>query len=342
MNIDFHLLRAHPHRRFNPLMREWVLVSPHRSRRPWQGQVETPAVPKLPTYEPSCYLCPSNTRAGQVRNPRYRNTFVFDNDFPALYGEVPKASMNEADLLVAASEAGHCRVICYSPRHDLSLGQLPKGALLKVIDTWCDEFVALGQQPNIRSVQIFENRGAMMGASSPHPHGQIWANSSIPSILRIELEAMQEYRAKHRKCLLCEYVHVELAAAERVVHENSHFITVVPHWAVWPFETLVFSKRHIGSLNELDTAERVSLGDALKSLTQRYDGLFGVPFPYSMGFHQRPTDGKRYPAFHAHAHFYPPLLRSASVRKFMVGYEMLCMPQRDITAEEAAARLRSV
>ncbi len=339
--MDDASLFAAPHRRLNRLTGEWLLVSPHRTQRPWQGQVEDTIVEHRPAYDPTCYLCPGNTRAGGVLTPDYTSTFVFDNDFAALLPDAPAQRLDRDGLLVANSERGICRVVCFSPRHDLTLGGMQTEQIRLVVESWVDQYLELGGIPWVRHVQIFENRGAMMGASNPHPHGQIWANEQIPTEAAKELQQQQAYSADGR-CLLCDYLAVELQDAERVVCQNDHFVAVVPFWAVWPFETLVQPRAHRGALPDLDADERDALADILGRLARRYDQLFGVPFPYSMGFHQRPTDGAAYPQWHLHAHFYPPLLRSATVRKFMVGYELLGQPQRDITPESAAQRLRSL
>jgi UDPglucose--hexose-1-phosphate uridylyltransferase len=329
------LLEHYPHRRFNPLTREWILVSPHRAKRPWQGQVEKHAEPASARYDPGCYLCPGNARAGGHRNPPYESTFVFDNDFAALLPDAPAAAVNESGLLVAETERGICRVVCFSPDHSLSVSRLPHESIEDVIAAWVEQYGELGAIPWIRSVQIFENRGDMMGASNPHPHCQIWANSTIPGELSKELAAFGAYGG----CLLCDYLAIERRDGARIVVENEAFTVVVPFWAVWPFETLIISRRHLSGMDQLEPGERSALADVLKRITTRYDNLFETPFPYTMGFHQRPTDGGAHDGFHFHAHFYPPLLRSATVRKFMVGYEMLGNPQRDITAETAAERL---
>jgi UDPglucose--hexose-1-phosphate uridylyltransferase len=335
-------LKAQPHRRFNPLKREWVLVSPHRTQRPWQGQVESVPPETQLSFDPTCYLCPGNVRAGGARNPTYTETFVFDNDFAALKPETPDDEIEEKGLLVARSEAGRCRVVCYSPRHDLTMARMNAAELRRVVDTWGEEFRELGSQPNIQSVQVFENRGAMMGCSNPHPHGQIWGNQTLPNESVIELAALGDYFRSHASTLLGDYVALELEKRERVVCANDHFVVLVPYWAVWPFETLLVSRKSVSALHELNHEERDALADILSQITVRYDNLFKASFPYTMGFHQRPTDNEVHPEFHLHAHFYPPLLRSATIRKFMVGYEMLAMPQRDITAETAAQWLRDV
>jgi UDPglucose--hexose-1-phosphate uridylyltransferase len=333
-------LQSTVHRRYNPLSDEWVLVSPDRTGRPWQGQTESATTPPTAGYDTECYLCPGNSRASGVTNPRYESTFVFDNDFPALLAQVSAGEFNVGRLLQARSESGLCRVVCYSPLHNLTLGQMPVAGIRQVIDTWSAEYENLGARPRINTVTIFENRGAMMGASNPHPHGQIWANETVPNELLQESSAQLRYLHQHGACLLCDYAALETEQRERLVCANERFVAVVPFWATWPFETLVLPRAHVAALDELDAAGRDAFAQILKDLTTRYDALFNVSFPYTMGLHQRPTDGGDHPQWHLHAHFYPPLLRSGTVRKFMVGYEMLAGPQRDITAEVAAARLR--
>jgi UDPglucose--hexose-1-phosphate uridylyltransferase len=333
-------LQSDVHRRYNPLSNEWVLVSPHRTGRPWQGQIEAITAAPNADYDPACYLCPGNRRASGVSNPRYEATFVFDNDFAALLPNERSAEVGVGTLLQARNESGLCRVICYSPYHHFTLGQMPPAGIRQVIDTWVGEYQSLGAQPRINAVTIFENRGAMMGASNPHPHGQIWANETIPNEVTRESTGQREYMHQVGACLLCSYAMLELELKERVVCANDQFVAVVPFWAVWPFETLVLPRVHVTALDDLDAAGRDGFAAILKNLTMRYDALFNVTFPYTMGLHQRPTDGRDHSEWHLHAHFYPPLLRSASVRKYMVGYEMLAGPQRDITAEAAAARLR--
>jgi UDPglucose--hexose-1-phosphate uridylyltransferase len=335
-------LQKHPHRRYNPLRRVWILVSPHRMERPWQGQVEEPPREERPPYDPQCYLCPGNERAGGVRNPAYSDTFVFDNDFPSLLPTGPEGEHSRDGLLLARSERGRCRVVCFSPRHDLSLPRMDRPAIRRVVDTWVQEYRQLGSQALINYVQIFENKGAMMGASNPHPHGQIWCNETLPLEPAREQDSLLDYRREKGSCLLCAYLALELAEQQRVVCANQHFVALVPFWAVWPFETLLLSRRHLASIDRLSADEKDGLADIIKRLTGRYDNLFRVSFPYSMGFHQKPTDGEEHPEWHLHAHFYPPLLRSATVRKFMVGYELLGNPQRDLTAEKSAECLRSL
>ncbi len=336
------LLQGVPHRRFSPLTREWILVSPHRTQRPWQGRVEKAAAGNVPAYDPSCYLCPGNARAGGARNPKYTSTFVFENDYAALLPDAPAFEVEEAGLLVARSERGRCRVICFSPRHDVTIPRMSLGEIREVIGVWTAESRSLGEIDWVQHVQIFENRGALMGASNPHPHCQVWANASLPNIPAKELASFQEYQKERKSCLLCDYLGIELESGERVICENEGFAAVAPFWAVWPFEALVVSKRHFGSFGDLAGMEQELLADILRRLTIRYDNLFETAFPYSMGFHQRPTDGKAHEEWHFHAHYFPPLLRSATVQKFMVGYELLGNPQRDITAESAAGRLREV
>ena|SRR5215471_3557577 len=335
-------LNEHPHRRFNPLTEEWILVSPHRAQRPWQGQVEPTPLETSLEYDPLCYLCPGNSRAGGQRNPQYRDTFVFENDFAALKLDVPQGEARVGDLLLARSEKGRCRVICFSPRHDLTLARMSIGAIHKVVDTWSEEVSTLSRLPGVRAVQVFENRGQMMGCSNPHPHGQIWANESVPDELAREVATQRRYYDKRGTSLLGDYLQLELDQGKRMVCSNDYFVALVPFWAIWPFETLLISRRCTSSLPELSTQEREGLADILRRLTIRYDNLFHSAFPYTMGLHQAPTDDTEHPGFHLHAHFYPPLLRSATVKKFMVGYEMLAMPQRDITAELAAKQLRGL
>ena len=335
-------LKQHPHRRWNALTGEWVLVSPHRTDRPWQGQVEKPAIEKRPAYDPGCYLCPGNSRAGGMRNPDYQSTFVFENDFAALRRDTPPGKFDRGGLLHAESERGSCRVVCFNPRHDLTLARMTTAQIEPVVEAWTAQFAELAADPSIGHVEIFENRGEMMGASNPHPHGQIWAQATLPNEPTKELAAQREYRSHRGACLLCDYAELEEREAERIVCSNERFIALVPFWAIWPFEVLLLSRRHVADITALDGAERSALADILKCITTRYDNLFETSFPYTMGFHQRPTDGGQHAEWHFHAHYYPPLLRSATVRKFMVGYEMLGSPQRDITPESAAQRLRDV
>jgi UDPglucose--hexose-1-phosphate uridylyltransferase len=324
------------------------MVSPHRTKRPWQGEVSKTSAPAGLTYDPECYLCPDNLRANGERNPAYPAVFSFVNDYAAVLPELPVHLERTASPLLAAEPVqGLCKVLCFHPDHSLTLAKMTPEEIRPVIDAWAAETEEIAANQWIQHIQVFENRGAMMGASNPHPHCQIWATSHIPDEPALELEAQQAYLAEQGRCLLCDYLAAELnpeiGKRERVIAENEHFAAVVPWWAVWPFETLVLPRRHLGLFPELTGEERDSLAEILNRLTRAYDQLFDVSFPYTMGFHQSPVNaGELHAGHHFHAHFYPPLLRSATVRKFMVGFEMLGMPQRDITPEQAAARLRSV
>jgi UDPglucose--hexose-1-phosphate uridylyltransferase len=343
------ILSQHPHRRLNALTGEWVLVSPQRAQRPWQGEVNKPTLEKLTAFDPECYLCPGNERASGVRNPNYQQTFVFTNDFPALYPlegpfeglleEQPTSETNQ-DLLVARDEPGICRVMCFSPRHDLTLSTMNVGDIRSIVESWTEQYQELGNLDWINHVQIFENRGSMMGASNPHPHCQIWASGDIPNEPAKELQQQQKYLQKHTRCLLCAYLALELEQRERLVTENAEFAVLLPFWGVWPFELMLVPKRHTRNLMDLGDQQRDGLAEILKHTTTALDHLFQSPFPYSMGFHQSPTDAGNHPEWHLHGHFFPPLLRSAAVRKFMVGYELLAEPQRDVTPESTAATLR--
>ena len=335
-------LFGNPHRRYNPLTNEWILLSPHRTKRPWLGQVEKLPPESRPTYDPTCYLCPGNERAGGEHNPHYDHTFVFNNDYAALLPDTPSLPLDQNGLIRARSERGICRVICFSPRHDLTLPDMPLEDIRRVVDVWAEQTAELRARDFIKYVQVFENKGAMMGASNPHPHCQVWAEQQIPTEPAKELHSTLTYLNERASCLLCDYLAMELDAGERIVLQNDHFVALVPFWAVWPFETMLLARRHVGTLTQLDDAERNALADIVKRLTTRYDNLFEISFPYSMGFHQSPSDGMPHPEAHLHAHYYPPLLRNATVRKFMVGYELLANPQRDLTAETAAARLREM
>jgi UDPglucose--hexose-1-phosphate uridylyltransferase len=331
-----------PHKRLNPLTGEWVLVSPLRVDRPWLGKVEGIVPAASLEYDPSCYLCPGNARADGRYNPQYSRPFVFENDYPALVEATPDFSLSQSDLIVAKSEAGVCRVMCFSPRHDASIATLPPEEMGRVVDLWIEQYVELGAKASLNSVLIFENRGPIMGASNPHPHCQIWANATLPNQVQAEQTSQLAYSVRNGTCLLCDYLRLELRLAERIVCQNAGFVAIVPYWAVWPYEILLLSRRHLGGMDQLASEEHGLLGDLLQEVTTRYDGLFQTDFPYSMGFHQRPTDGQQHPEWHFHAHYYPPLLRSATVQKFMVGYEMLGTPQRDLTPETAARRLSDV
>lgn len=332
----------HPHRRRNLLTGDWVLVSPHRTKRPWQGQVERLPAEQRPAYDPTCYLCPGNERAGGVRNPVYEGTYVFDNDFAALLPDSPRHAVGPSELFQAEAESGICRVICFSPRHDLTLPEMEVAAIERVVAVWADQVAELGSRPDIGYVQLFENKGAAMGSSNPHPHGQLWASYRVPQEPAKEDQAQQAYYAQQQRPLLIDYLAAEVQAQERVVIEQEHWVALVPYWAVWPYEILLLPRRHVTELPALTPAERRDLAGMLKRLLTRYDNLFETSFPYSMGWHGQPTDGRSHPHWQLHAHFYPPLLRSATVKKFMVGYEMLGNPQRDITPEQAAQRLRAL
>ncbi len=331
-----------PHRRLNQLTGEWVLVSPHRTKRPWQGQQEEADRAILPEHDPACYLCPGNERAGGAVNPDYKDTFVFTNDFAALLPESKDEAPASDDLLVAEPESGVCRVICYSPRHDLNMARLGVERAEKVIDVWCEEFAELSGRDDIGYVQIFENRGAIMGCSNPHPHGQIWSTKSVPMYPALEDSRQAAHMDDKCECLLCRYLKRELDGGERLVFENDSFAVIVPFWAVWPFETMILPKTHMSTVLEMTPKQRADLADAMVRLGIRYDNFFQTSFPYSMGIHQSPTDGAEHLHWHFHLHYYPPLLRSSSVKKFMVGFEMMAMPQRDLTPEAAAIRLREL
>ena len=331
-------LEDHPHRRFNPLTGQWVLVSPHRTKRPWLGQVEKLPPDNRPAHDPDCYLCPGNRRAGNLVNPTYTTPFVFRNDFSALLPNTPPGDPAGDPLFQSQAVRGECRVICFSPRHDLTLAEMAVGDIRQVVDVWADQTTELGGQ--YRWVQLFENKGAVMGCSNPHPHGQVWAGTSLPNEAAAEHQHQRVYLRGHDSTLLVDYARRESEQRVRVVVENEHWIAVVPFWAVWPFETLLMPRRHVQRFPDLLDAERATLANILKRLLTRYDNLFEVSFPYSMGWHGAPFDEEDQSHWQLHAHFFPPLLRSATVKKFMVGYEMLAEAQRDLTPEQAAQRLR--
>lgn len=331
----------HPHRRYNALTGEWILVSPHRAKRPWNGQVEKQGGENKPSYDPSCYLCPGNKRVSGDVNPHYESNYVFTNDFAALMPDTPLDVPGESsDLFRCEPVRGTARVICFSADHSKTLPLMEPAEIRRVVDLWASEFTELSQ--TYKWVQLFENKGAVMGCSNPHPHGQIWACNFLPQEIIKELNAQRAYFEKHRSCLLLDYVRQELIKKERVVCETEYFVTVVPYWAFWPFETLLLPKFRVTSINELSEAQRDDLALMIKKLTCRYDNLFECSFPYSMGWHNAPADGREHPEWQLHAHYYPPLLRSAVVKKFVAGFELLAEKQRDLTAEQAAARLRDL
>lgn len=319
-----------------------MLVSPHRTNRPWQGEISKLPSEQRRSYEPDCYLCPGNKRANGDVNPPYTATFAFTNDFSALLEDVPSAKKNENNLLQMRVEKGICRVVNFTPRHDLTLAEMHESEIENVIAAWQNEFRSLASHPRINYVQIFENKGSLMGNSNPHPHGQLWAQESIPTEPLKELKQFKSYYTKRKHDLLTEYLKLELRLKERVVYENGSFVVLVPFWAVWPFETIIISKRRISNILELRIIEKKDFANALSILTIKYDNLFKTSFPYSAGLHQAPTDGKKHTEWHVHMHFYPPLLRSATIKKFMVGYEMLAQPQRDITPEYSAKVLKEL
>jgi UDPglucose--hexose-1-phosphate uridylyltransferase len=331
----------HSHRRLNALTGEWILVSPNRTARPWQGQVEPIVDERTPPHDVACYMCPGNARANGARNPAYTGTFVFTNDFPALTMDTPR-DQHDGGLIVAEGERGTCRVVCFSPRHDLTLSQLPRAEIREIVDVWAGERAELAANDDIRYVQIFENRGAAMGASNPHPHGQIWASSSVPSEILKEHKQQCAQLQRFGQDLLGDYLSLEITDGARLVCDNESFVALVPFWATWPFEMMILPRRAVPAIDDFTAEERDALADMLKRVLTRGDNLFDISFSYSMGFHEAPTDGERHPEWRWHAHIYPPFLRSATVRKFMVGYEMLASAQRDLTPEAAAERLRSV
>ncbi|TKD63533.1 UDP-glucose--hexose-1-phosphate uridylyltransferase [Flavobacterium sp. ASW18X] len=338
MALDFN---EHPHRRYNILTGEWVLVSPHRTKRPWQGKQEKPPVAERPTYDPNCYLCPGNTRAGGQQTPNYDSVYSFTNDFSALLADTPNDEVVDG-LLRAKGETGLCKVICFSPDHSKTLPVMSLEEIEKVIELWQKEYQELGAKEGINHVQIFENKGDMMGCSNPHPHGQIWAQYSVPQEVEKKSIKQKEYWQANAKGLLLAYIEQEMEQRERIIFENDTFIALVPYWAVWPYEVMIAPKRQIQHILQLTVAEKKDYAEAIKVVTTKFDNLFEVSFPYSSGIHQAPTDGDLHEEWHFHMSFYPPLLRSATVKKFMVGYEMFANPQRDITAEQAADKLNTL
>jgi UDPglucose--hexose-1-phosphate uridylyltransferase len=332
-------LQDYSHKRYNILTGEWVLVSPHRAKRPWQGQNETVNNEKRPSYDESCYLCPGNTRINGEVNPEYTDVFVFTNDFAALQNDSPTFNVNDG-LLKAQSETGICKVICFSPDHSKSLADMSASEIQKVVFTWQKEFKELSENPKINYVQIFENKGAVMGCSNPHPHGQIWSQSSLPNEVLKKNTQQLDYYNKNKSSLLGDYLTQELDKNERIIFENDGFVVLVPFWAVWPFEAMIVPKKQQVNILEMTEDETLQYGEAIAVLTKAYDQIFNTSFPYSSGIHQAPTDGNANKHWHWHMSFYPPLLRSASVKKFMVGYEMFGTPQRDITPEQAVKMIK--
>ncbi|WP_324719634.1 UDP-glucose--hexose-1-phosphate uridylyltransferase [Salinimicrobium sp. HB62] len=338
MSEDFN---TRPHRRYNILTGEWILVSPHRTKRPWQGRLEKVVGEERPSYDPDCFLCPGNIRASGEKNPDYKDPYTFVNDFSALLPEGLEEEFNDG-LLKASSETGICRVVCFSPDHSLTLPVMETQDIVKVIQKWKQEYEDLGSRSEINHVMIFENKGDMMGCSNPHPHGQIWSQLSIPVEVQKKTEHQRKYWDRNKRSLLGDYLDQELEKNERIVLKNDHFVALVPYWAVWPYETMIVPRRQMQHIGQLTSEEEEAYAEILKQLTIRYDNLFQTSFPYSSGIHQQPTNGQEYPEWHFHMSFYPPLLRSKTVKKFMVGYELFASPQRDITAEQAAETLREL
>ena len=336
------VLTDHPHRRYNPLLDEWILVSPQRAKRPWQGQNEAISDEKKPEYDETCYLCPGNHRITGGTNPNYENCYVFDNDFPALLKDEVSSDVEQEDLFKINPERGINRVICFSPKHNVTLAEMQVPEIENVVRVWKEQYLELGAISYINHVQIFENKGSVMGCSNPHPHGQIWAQSSLPTQVKKTQDNLLKYYQKTGKSLLKDYLESELQKKERIIAENEHFVLLVPFWATWPYETMIISKRHFSSIAEITEEEIKSYAEMIQIITVKYDNLFKTSFPYSAGIHQAPTDGLDHEEWHFHMHFYPPLLRSATVKKFMVGYELLAEAQRDLTAEQSAEILRNL
>lgn len=332
----------HPHRRYNPLLDEWILVSPHRAKRPWQGQNEKMTEVDRPEHDENCYLCAGNLRANGIRNDAYSGCYVFENDFSALLTESVSYTRPAKSLFQIKPERGITKVICFSPKHNLTLPEMELVAIENVVATWAAQYIELGSHDFINYVQIFENKGSVMGCSNPHPHGQIWAQSSLPTQVEKTQKSLRAYYEKNKSSLLSDYLNEELKQQERLVLENDHFAVVVPFWATWPYETMIISKRHFGNIIAMSHEEQKAFAAILKGITIKYDNLFETSFPYSSGIHQAPTDRVAHPEWHFHMHFYPPLLRSATVKKFMVGYEMLGEAQRDISPEQSAQILRNL
>ena len=336
------VLTDHPHRRYNPLLDEWILVSPQRAKRPWQGQNEVISDEKKPEYDETCYLCPGNERINGGTNPKYESCYVFDNDFPALLKNEVSFDLQQEDLFKINPERGINREICFSPKHNVTLAEMQIPEIENVIKVWKEQYLELGAIDYINHVQIFENKGSVMGCSNPHPHGQIWAQSSLPTQVKKTQDNLLKYYQKTGKSLLKDYVDNELQKKERIIAENEHFVLLVPFWATWPYETMIISKRHFSNIAEITEEEIKSYAEMIHIITVKYDNLFKTSFPYSAGIHQAPTDGLSHDEWHFHMHFYPPLLRSATVKKFMVGYELLAEAQRDLTAEQSAEILRNL
>jgi UDPglucose--hexose-1-phosphate uridylyltransferase len=338
--MDFNR-QDHPHRRRNPLTGEWVLVSPHRAKRPWSGQVEKLPPEDKPDYDPKCYLCPGNARAKGIRNPPYTGTFTFANDFSAILPDTP-AGGDRDEFFRTESVRGICKVLVFSPSHRRTLPEMSVDEIASVAGMWREVFLDLRSRPPIRHVQIFENKGAVMGCSNPHPHGQVWSSESIPEVILKKAASQEEYFRRHGRPLLLDYIEREFERDERIIHANPGFVVVVPFWAVWPFEAMIVPRRQVSTIADFGPEDLRLLADAVRALTIRYDNLFETSFPYSAGMHQAPGDGGEHPGFTWHMPFFPPLLRSATVKKFMVGYEMLAEPQRDITPEMSAQRLKEL
>jgi len=336
------MIQQFSHRRLNILNGEWILVAPHRTKRPWQGHEEGRATKNTVDHDPECYLCPGNKRANGVTNPSYKSTYAFVNDFSALTGNIPEFATDESSLLVSRSERGICKVVCFSPKHNLTLAEMDQDDVKSVIETWQAEYKALGDIPYINYIQIFENKGEMMGCSNPHPHCQIWAQETIPVEPFREQENQLKYQTREKSSLLSDYLKLELVKGERIIFENDHFVSLVPFWALWPYETMIIPKRKIHHIMQLNQEEVSGFAEMIRVVTGKYDNLFKTSFPYSSGIHQAPTDGKAHIEWQMHMHFYPPLLRSATIKKFMVGYELLAEAQRDITAETSASILREL
>ncbi len=335
------LLQDQSHKRYNILTGEWMLVSPHRAKRPWQGAEEDDPIFERENYDASCYLCPGNTRANGEVNPNYKDTFVFVNDFAALQQDVQDFNYEDG-LLKATSEKGTCKVICFSPDHSKSLADMDVSQIQKVVQVWMKEYQEMGENPAINYVQIFENKGSIMGCSNPHPHGQIWSQRSLPNEILKKDDQQRSYYEQNKRSLLLQYVQEELGHDKRIIYENDSFVILVPFWAVWPFETMIIPKEHQRHIGSMDSKTQSDFSDAISVITRKYDKVFNCSFPYSSGIHQAPTNDEKNEHWHWHMSFYPPLLRSATVKKFMVGYEMFAMPQRDITAESVAQLLRGI